>query len=264
MWLTTDGVCGQRFHRRVAQFACIPGFYDHLDGRSTENYDAAKGDSPMLFGQTPAVSAILWMIIVLSGGVFYWVVIHRTFKHFVHYPVPAFATPLLDNPIRRMFQPPEKMVERMDIREGMQVLEVGPGPGTFTIEAARRVGYQGQVSVIDIQPRVISRLDRRLQREGISNATTKVASAGNLPFADRTFDRVFMVAVLGEIPDKHQALVEAQRVLKDRGLVAIGEVLIDPDYPRQKSVTRWCRDAGLQSVSAHNGFMQYVLTFRKA
>jgi ubiquinone/menaquinone biosynthesis C-methylase UbiE len=72
-----------------------------------------------------------------------------------------------------------------------------------------------------------------------------------------------MVAVLGEIPDKHQALVEAHRVLKDSGLVTIGEVFIDPDYPRQKSVTRWCRDAGLQLVSTYNGFMQYVLTFKR-
>jgi len=182
----------------------------------------------------------------------------------VHYPVPAFAAPLLDNPIRRIFQPPEKLIDQMGIGEGMKVLEVGPGPGTFTIAAARRVGVQGEVFVIDIQPRIISRLDRRLQREEISNATTKVASADNLPLADNTFDRVFMVAVLGEIPDKYKALSEARRVLKDDGLVAIGEVLIDPDYPRQKSVIRWCRDAGLQLVSVNDGFMQYVLTFKKA
>jgi ubiquinone/menaquinone biosynthesis C-methylase UbiE len=218
----------------------------------------------MLSGHSTAVNVILWIIIVLCGAIFYWVVIHRTFKHFVHYPVPAFAAPLLDNPIRRIFQPPEKLIDQMDIREGMKVLEVGPGPGTFTIEAAKRVGFQGEVFVIDIQPRIISRLDRRLRREGISNATTKVASADHLPFADNTFDRVFMVAVLGEIPNKDKALSEARRVLKDTGLVAIGEVLIDPDYPRQKSVIRWCRDAGLQLVSAHDGFMQYVLTFKKA
>ena len=217
----------------------------------------------MLFGHSTAVNVILWIIVVLCGAIFYWVVIHRTFKHFVHYPVPAFAAPLLDNPIRRVFQPPRKLIDQMDIREGMKVLEVGPGPGTFTIEAAKRVGDQGVVFVIDIQPRIISRLDRRLRREGISNAITKVASADNLPLADNTFDRVFMVAVLGEIPNKDKALSEARRVLKDSGLVAIGEVLIDPDYPRQKSVIRWCRDAGLQLVRTHEGFMQYVLTFKK-
>ena len=218
----------------------------------------------MLFGHSTAVNVILWIVIVLCGGIFYWVVIHRTFKHFVHYPVPALAASLLDNPFRRMFQPPTKLIDQMDIRAGMKVLEVGPGPGTFTIEAAKRVGIQGEVVVVDIQPRIISRLDRRLQREGISNATTKVASANNLPLTDNTFDRVFMVAVLGEIPNKDKALSEARRVLKDSGLVAMGEVLIDPDYPRQKSVIRWCRDAGLQLVSTHEGFMQYVLTFKKA
>ena len=231
---------------------------------STQNYDAAKREIQMLFSHSMAVNVILWIIIVLFGAIFYWVVIHRTFKHFVHYPVPALLAPLLDNGLRRMFQPPKKMVDLIDIREGMKVLEVGPGPGTFTVEAARRVGNQGEVSVIDIQSRMISRLDRKLQREGISNVTTKVASADNLPFADNTFDRVFMVAVLGEVPDKNKTLSEVNRVLKDSGLLAIGEVLIDPDYPRQKSVIKWCRDAGLQLVSAHEGFLQYVLTFKKA
>ena len=245
------------------QFEHIPGFYDHLDSMSTQNYDAAKGDFQMLFSNSTAVNVILWIVIILCGAMFYWVVIHRAFKHYVHYPVPAFLAPLLDNRLRRKFQPPEKMADLIDIRAGMKVLEVGPGPGTFTIEAARRAGVQGEVSVIDIQSRIISRLDRRLQREGLSNVTAKVASADNLPFADNTFDRVFMIAVLGEVPNKNKTLSEVKRVLKDSGLLAIGEVLIDPDYPRQRSVIKWCRNAGLQLASNHEGFLQYVLTFKK-
>jgi len=38
------------------------------------------------------------------------------------------------------------------------------------------------------------------------NVTTKVASTYELPFPDDTFDRVLMVAVLIEIPDKRKAL----------------------------------------------------------
>lgn len=116
---------------------------DNLDGSNVQLYAAGKRTTPVLLGQALAVNVILWIIIASCAAILYWLVIHRAFKHFVHYPVPAFATPLLDNPIRRMFQPPQKVVDRIDIEEGMKVLEVGPGPGTFTIEAARRVGARG-------------------------------------------------------------------------------------------------------------------------
>jgi ubiquinone/menaquinone biosynthesis C-methylase UbiE len=217
----------------------------------------------MLFGHSLAVNVILWIIVASCGGMFYWVVIHRTFKHFVHYPVPAVLEFFIDNPLRRSFQPPKEIVDWVGIREGMWVLEIGPGPGTFTIEAAKRAGSTGKLSAIDIQPSVISKLDRRLRREGITTAITKVAPAHSLPFPDSSFDLVFMVAVLGEIPDKNRALSEVRRVLKNNGLLSVGELFPDPDYPRKKSVIKWCSQVGLELVSSHGGFMHYVMTFKK-
>jgi ubiquinone/menaquinone biosynthesis C-methylase UbiE len=72
-----------------------------------------------------------------------------------------------------------------------------------------------------------------------------------------------MVAVLGEIPDKHKAISEFKRVLKDDGLLAIGELLPDPDYPRQKTVIKWCNDANLELVNKHGNILHYLLTFKK-
>ncbi len=210
------------------------------------------------------LTALVWAAVAVAGSVFYFLVIHRVVKHYVHYPVPAILEVFIDNPIRRAFQPPKTVVDWTDIREGMSVLEIGPGPGTFTIEAAQRVGRDGRLTTMDIQASVISKLDRRLRREGYTNVDTRVAPAHELPFADGTFDRVFMVAVLGEIPDKHRALLEIRRVLKDAGLLAIGELLPDPDYPRQRTVIKWCSAAGLQPVSAHHGLIHYVLNFRKS
>lgn len=92
------------------------------------------------------------------------------------------------------------MVDWIGVQDGMCILEIGPGPGTFTIEAAKRAGEKGKVFAVDIQPIVISKLNSRLQRKGIVNVTTKVASAYELPFPNNTFDRVYMIAVLAEIP----------------------------------------------------------------
>ncbi len=160
----------------------------------------------------------------------------------------------IDNPIRRRVQPPEVVVSWMDVGEGMRVLEVGPGSGTFTLEAARRVGGGGAVFAVDIQASVLSMLNARLKREGVSSVEPVPASAYSLPFRSGAFDRVYMIAVLAEIPDKVRALLKVKRVLRDDGLLAIGEILFDPDYPRRTTVIRWCREAGFELVRSHGEF----------
>lgn len=209
------------------------------------------------------LTILLWIFIILIGWFIFVEVVIRIIRQYIHFPIPAFIALFIDNPIRRRIQPPAKVVDWIGIQEGICVLEIGPGPGTFTIKAAKRVGEKGKVFAIDVQPAVISKLNSRLQKEKIANVITKVASAHELPFQDKTFDRVFMIAVLAEIPDKKKALLQIKRVLKDNGLLAIGEFLPDPDYPRRKTVTHWCENAGFELVRGYGGVLHYVLTFKK-
>jgi hypothetical protein len=51
--------------------------------------------------------------------------------------------------------------------------------------------------------------------------------------------------------------------LKESGLLAIGELLLDPDYPLKKTVINWCSDAGFELVSNFSGKIHYLLTFKK-
>lgn len=209
------------------------------------------------------LTILLWTVIILISWFIFVEVVIRIIRRFIHLPIPAFIARFIDNPVRRRIQPPVKVVDWIGIQDGMCILEIGPGPGTFTIEAGKRVGEKGKVFAIDIQPTVISKLNSRLQRDRIVNVTTKVASAYELPFSNNTFDRVFMITVLAEIPDKKKALLEIKSVLKDNGLLAIGEFLPDPDYPRRKTVINWCKDAGFELVSGYGGVLHYVLTFEK-
>lgn len=217
----------------------------------------------MLVDDSLAVSVLLWIIILAAGLLFTAFGLQRIVKHYIHYPIPAFAIRFIDNPVRRLLQPPKDVLDWIGIEEGMSVLEIGPGPGTFTFEAARRIGERGSLVAIDIQPGIMSRLGHRVRARVKTNLTPVVASAHNLPFYDGTFERVFMVAVLGEIPDKNRTLLEIRRVLKNEGLLAVGEILPDPDYPRQKSTVKWCKDAGLELAATRGGAIHYLLTFRK-
>lgn len=217
----------------------------------------------MFLGDSPVLTSFLWIVILLAGFLFFVFVVQRVVKHYVHYPIPAFAVRFIDNPIRRRMQPPKDVVQWIGIKAEMSVLEIGPGPGTFTFEAAKRVGEQGNLVTVDIQPSIVSRLGNRLRAKGMTNVTPVVASAHNLPFSNNAFDRVFMVGVLGEIPDKNKTLSEVKRILGNGGLLAIGELLPDPDYPRRKSVISWCSDSGFEFFSANGGLIHYLLTFKK-
>jgi ubiquinone/menaquinone biosynthesis C-methylase UbiE len=200
-----------------------------------------------------------WAILTALG----WLLLARLVKRFVHLPAPAFTAGFLNSRFRRRLQPPEQVVGWMDIRPGMQVLELGPGPGTFTVEASRRVGPAGRITAVDIQPGMIARLEATLQAAGVTNVTPRVASAYALPLPDASMDRAYMVTVLAEIPDPARALQEIRRVLKPDGALAVGEFLPDPDYPRRRTVIGWCRQAGFELVREHGPLWHYVLLFRK-
>jgi len=70
-----------------------------------------------------------------------------------------------------------------------------------------------------------------------------------------------MIAVLGEVADKQRALTEIRRVLHPDGVLAVGELLPDPDYPPRRLVINWCTRAGFELISVHQGSMHYLLTF---
>ncbi len=204
-----------------------------------------------------------WLILAVLCWVLFVETVVRLFRRYWHFPVPPIVAYFLNSPLRRKMQPPEKVVGWMDIRPGMQVLELGPGPGTFTFEAAKLAGPEGQVYAVDIQPQMIAKLEAEIKRRGVSNVSPKVASAYELPLPDQSVDRAFMITVLCEIPDRQRALGEIKRVLKPDGLLAVGEALFDPDYPRRRTVIAWCRQAGFELVGSYGSWLHYLLVFRQ-
>ena len=77
----------------------------------------------------------------------------------------------LISPLRRLLQDPRKLVGPY-VREGVIVLEPGPGMGFFTLELGRLVGPSGRVVAVDIQPRMLSNLKRRAARAGLLNTAS--------------------------------------------------------------------------------------------
>jgi ubiquinone/menaquinone biosynthesis C-methylase UbiE len=196
-----------------------------------------------------------------------FIVLHtiiRIIRHFYKFPIPEFMADLIDHPLRRKFQPPYETAVRHGLEAGMRVLEVGPGSGTYTMGAARRVGPLGKLVTIDIEPRMIERVERKAQAAGVTNVEARVADVYDLPFENASFDVVYMIAVIGEIPDPNRAMREFYRVLTPAGTLVFSELLLDPDYPLASTLIRMASSAGFRLRDRIGNAFYYTLILEKA
>jgi ubiquinone/menaquinone biosynthesis C-methylase UbiE len=198
---------------------------------------------------------LLAILLAIPVGLIVLHTIIRIVRHFYKFPIPQFLAGIIDNPLRRRIQPPEEVPVRHGIEPGMQVLEVGPGNGRYTMATARRVGDAGRVVTID--------MESRAEGEGLSNVEAQVADVYDLPFDDATFDAVTMIAVIGEIPDPVQAMCEFNRVLKPGGRLAFSELLLDPDYPLASTLVRRAQGAGFRLTDRIGNLFHYTVVFEK-
>ena len=175
-------------------------------------------------------------------------------------PMPASQAGMLLTPARRFVHPARDTLESFGLRAGETVLEIGPGPGYFTIEAGRMVGANGRVLCIDVQPGMIAILRERLATAGVTNACPIVADAARLPLAANAIDRCFMVTVLGEIPDRPRAMAELYRVLRPAATLSVLESLGDPDYMIEPHTRDIARASGFEVQEHRPTRLGYTMT----
>jgi ubiquinone/menaquinone biosynthesis C-methylase UbiE len=201
---------------------------------------------------------------ILGGLVFIWLVGAKVLSRLAarrgcSMPCPTALAWALDTPFRRPFK--RVTLDRVGIRPGERVLELGPGPGAFTVDAARRVGPEGRLIAVDIQPEMIARVETRVRAAGLDNVKTHVRSAYDLPLADGSVDRAFLIAVLPEIPDQARALAELRRVLKPGGVLSVSEQFVDPDYRFLFETLRAVEAAGFFLEQRYGNFWAYTINF---
>jgi len=209
------------------------------------------------------LQAFLYVLVGLPLAILVMHTLLRIVRYFHKFPMPEFLANAIDNPLRRRIQPPTEMPLRHGLEPGMTVLEVGPGNGRYTVETARAVGPAGKVVAVDIEPKMIERVSRRAQAEGVTNLEAKTASVYDLPFRDASFDAVSMIAVISEIPDPQRALKEFHRVLKPAGTLAFSELITDPDYPLARTLIRRAGAARFRLRRRLGTFFAYTLVFEK-
>ena len=120
-----------------------------------------------------------------------------------HHVCPSWWGYFLLNPLRRWRQNPSDLLAP-HVREGMTVLEPGPGMGFFTLELARRVGKTGRVIAVEIQTGMLNRLRQRAVKAGLlERMDLRLASPDSLNVGDLKgrVDFTLAFAMVHETPD---------------------------------------------------------------
>lgn len=108
------------------------------------------------------------------------------------------------------------------LKPGMALLDCGCGPGTITLGLAELVA-PGEVVGTEIEESHVAVARQNARQRGIGNARFEAADLYELPFADASFDAVFISAVLGNLQEPIRGLREAYRVLKPGGAIGVKE-----------------------------------------
>jgi ubiquinone/menaquinone biosynthesis C-methylase UbiE len=115
-----------------------------------------------------------------------------------------------------------------DLEPGLQgarrILDVGCGPGQFTILVAERVPG-AEVWGVDVAPTMIELAREHARRSAVTDRLHfAVADVARLPFPDGLFDAVLSSGSIKHWPDQEVALREIHRVLAPGGRALIGEM----------------------------------------
>lgn len=173
-------------------------------------------------------------------------------------PCPSFLSWLiaLENPFAKENQS-ARIIEHLEIKEGMYLADVGCGPGRVTLPLAQAVGLTGRIVAIDMQDAMLEKL--RKKAADLKNVEIRNARIGEGTLEEGRYDAILLVNVLGEMPDQEAALQELFKALKSDGLLSITETLFDPHFQRQKHVEEVARPIGFVKGPFFGRWYSYTL-----
>jgi ubiquinone/menaquinone biosynthesis C-methylase UbiE len=206
---------------------------------------------------------VLWTIVILVA---LSVVLHFLWRYASRrwsLPCPSVLSWAVDGPIVDMVAGTTTTLDRMDLRPGMTVVEIGPGPGRLLLRAARRVLPDGKVIGVELQQGMIDKLRQKLTHDDPGNVEVIHADATTVVLPREQADLVYLCTVLGEIPDRQKALANCYQALKPGGRLSITEIIGDPHYQSRAKVKELTRQAGFEPENVAGNWRMVTANFRK-
>ena len=135
-------------------------------------------------------------------------------------PMSHLGAPWLERTTRDAEQQPEHVLDVLLVRKGQRVCDFGAGSGYFTVRMARRVGDEGRVFAVDVQPEMLALLGKKLAGEKLTNVTSVLAKPSEPSLPPSSVDLVLMVDVYHELERPDLTMAQLRQALAPGGRVA--------------------------------------------
>jgi ubiquinone/menaquinone biosynthesis C-methylase UbiE len=125
-----------------------------------------------------------------------------------------------DNPLLPHLKNPYRSLETAGLKSGQKVIEVGCGPGFFTIPAAKMVGDNGIIYAVDVNQRANKRVEEKMRKYGIDNIKPILGNAADSGLQDSSIDLAFIFGLRYIAGGLSNLISEMYRVIKSGGILS--------------------------------------------
>ena len=158
------------------------------------------------------------------------------------------------------FQPSEKIMDIIGVRQGLYVGEIGAASGRFAVKVAARVGHTGKVFANDIDEHAINFMKKRRKRERITNMEVIHSKEIDPCFPMGQLDLVYIINTYDDLSDPVNLLKNIIPSLKADGRLAV--ICYDPKKLKDHRghaispdvIIRQARSAGFKLIHVDKSF----------
>jgi len=180
---------------------------------------------------------------------------------------------ILEDPQRDAWQKPHEVILALELKPGATVADVGAGSGYFSLRFAHRIGPQGKVLAVDIEPKLLERVAKRAAEQKMGNIETVLAAPDDPRLKAGSVDLIFICDVIHHIEKRPAYYQLLARALKPGGQLAIVDfhkrpLPVGPPVEMKiarEDLVREVEGAGFRLAREH-AFLphQYFLVFQAA
>jgi ubiquinone/menaquinone biosynthesis C-methylase UbiE len=168
----------------------------------------------------------------------------------------------LDNWVRRLIQNPYKILADY-IEESQTVLDLGCGPGVFSIAMAEMVGEKGRVISVDIQDEMLQMLKQKSVQLGLESRIQIHKSQPDKIGISEKIDFALAFYMIHEVPNKESLLSEIAIILKPEGKFLIVEPKIHVSKSSFEETINMAQSAGLRPLSSPKVFFSRTVLLQR-
>jgi arsenite methyltransferase len=156
---------------------------------------------------------------------------------------------------------PEKILEVIELYDGMKAGEAGASYGYFTFKMSKRVGNKGIVYANDIDKNALAQIEERCQADKIANIKTVLGDVEDPLFPEKDLDMVVVFDCLFEFSEPAGWMRNTRKYLKPGGRL----VIVDPDpakiggtehFLSRKQIIDFATVSGYEPIRVDDSFLK--------